>query len=79
MSKTIYLIRESPYNENFLVEGYARNEDEVKQLIKRRRDCIFLETKSIEVSFRKGIVEVVDEDGMIYYYYITEMEPIVNI
>ena len=74
----IYLLTPSPHNEDFLLGyGYARNKEEIANIIEMEFDELFFTSPEIVVDMDKKRAYAIDtDDGMQKDYYIIELNPV---
>lgn len=74
----IYLLTPSPNNEDFLLGyGYARNEEEIANIIEKEFDELFFTSPEVVVDMDKKKAYGIDtDDGMQKDYYIVELNPV---
>lgn len=72
----IYLLRRSLYNEDFLLEHYATNDNEICQIIKKYwQDYYNEQPKSIDI-YHGGKTIIVNGGDYDITFWISELEPI---
>jgi hypothetical protein len=69
----IYLLGQSPYNEDFLLEGYCLTEDDIKNQIVQREEQFFLETPVVDVDWPNMVALAKNTDGNVSTYYIIKI------